>query len=198
MTRIQLVQRGTAATLPDEERALLQEAGKAATEIGGLLSAMLTLVNPGGEESEAALRLTIQGSLLEMKPILAAAGATVEVRNELKASVPGNLKRVIKELLTNACKFRDRSRPLRILVGTRLTEDGKLEIEVSDNGLGAAPDYLEQIFIPFQRLHSREEFPGYGLGLSICRRIVEDFGGTIAARAQPEGLAVTVGVPHDK
>ncbi len=119
MTRIQLVQRGTAATLPDEERALLQEAGKAATEIGGLLSAMLTLVNPGGEESEAALRLTIQGSLLEMKPILAAAGATVEVRNELKASVPGNLKRVIKELLTNACKFRDRSRPLRILVGTR-------------------------------------------------------------------------------
>ncbi len=73
-----------------------------------------------------------------------------------------------------------------------------MEIEVSDNGLGAAPDYLEQIFIPFQRLHSREEFPGYGLGLSICRRIVEDFGGTIAARAQPEGLAVTVGVPHDK
>ena len=194
LTRIQLVQNGSASTLPCEEQEFLKEAAKAAGDINGLLSAMLTLVSPDGEEGEAALRLVIQGSLIDMKPVLAAAEATLHVSNDLEVTVPNKLKRVIKELLTNACKFRAGDRPLQILLRTAPTADGKVEIEVSDNGLGLPAEYVDQMFSPFRRFHSRE-LPGHGLGLAICRRTLEDFGGTIVARAKPEGLSVTVRVP---
>jgi signal transduction histidine kinase len=195
VTRIQLVQRGGGTTLPEAERHLLEEAATAAGAVNGLLSSMLTLVNPEAEEGEISLRLAIQGSLIELKSILAAADATVDIRNELDLQVPNGLKRVIKELIANACTFRESSRPLTIAVETKLTADSKLTLTISDNGLGVPTEYAEQIFAPFRRMHSRDDFPGYGLGLAICRRIVEDLGGTIAAFSKTEGLTVTFAVP---
>jgi signal transduction histidine kinase len=195
MTRIQLVQRGAGAALPEAEQHLLQEAAAAAGDINGLLSSMLMLMNPETEAGEASLRLAIQGSLLERKSILAANAATVSVCNELDVRVPSGIKRVINELLTNACTFREHTRPLIISIETGIVEDGTLTVAVSDNGLGVPPEYAEQILAPFRRMHSRDEIPGYGLGLSICRRIVEEFGGTIAAHPKAEGLTVRFTVP---
>jgi signal transduction histidine kinase len=195
VTRIQLVQRGAGAALPDAERHFLQEAAAAAGDVNGLLSSMLMLMNPETEKGETSLRLAIQGSLIEQKSVLTTSEATVNVRNALDVQVPSGIKRVMNELLTNACTFRERTRPLTISIETETTEDGRLTIAVSDNGLGVPPEYAEQIFAPFRRMHSRDDFPGYGLGLSICRRIAEGFGGTIAAFPKTEGLTVSFTVP---
>jgi len=86
---------------------------------------------------------------------------------------------LFQNLVANAIKFRDPGRPPRVHVSAR--RDGEQwAFAVSDNGIGIAPDYAERVFVIFQRLHTREEYPGNGIGLAMCRKIVEFHGGTIA------------------
>jgi light-regulated signal transduction histidine kinase (bacteriophytochrome) len=84
---------------------------------------------------------------------------------------------LLQNLIGNALKFHNQERP-HVHVSSK--RNGKEWIfSIRDNGIGIDPQYAERIFIIFQRLHRREEYPGTGIGLAVCKKIVERHGGRI-------------------
>lgn len=96
---------------------------------------------------------------------------------------PTHLTQVFQNLIGNALKFQGDA-PCKIHVGAKALPDG-WEFSIRDNGVGIPADQLDQIFSIFQRLHGQSEYPGTGIGLAICKRIVEKYGGEIWAESEP-------------
>ncbi len=113
------------------------------------------------------------------------AGCQIEIENipSIEADETQML-RLFQNLIGNALKFRGAGTP-RIEVYGKLYRQGICEIFVKDNGIGFDPQFAELIFKPFQRLHGRGEYDGTGMGLAICRKIVERHGGSIRAESEP-------------
>ena len=95
---------------------------------------------------------------------------------------PTHLTQIFQNLIGNALKFQGDAPP-KIHVGVKALPDG-WEFSVRDNGVGMPGDQLDRIFAIFQRLHGQSEYPGTGIGLAICKRIVEKYGGTIRVESE--------------
>ena len=134
-------------------------------------------------------------------------GARVEV-GELPAvhGDPTQMRQLMQNLLSNALKFQPRgAKPVvtissRVISPDKFDADGKArsswEISVKDNGIGFDEKHLEKIFAVFQRLHGRTEYEGTGIGLAVCRRIVDRHEGSITARSEPDkGATFIVTLP---
>jgi light-regulated signal transduction histidine kinase (bacteriophytochrome) len=87
------------------------------------------------------------------------------------------LAQLFQNLISNAIKYRGKEVP-RVHV-TADQQDGWCVFSLVDNGIGVEKQYAEQIFGLFKRLHGREQYPGSGIGLAICQRVVEQYGGRI-------------------
>jgi light-regulated signal transduction histidine kinase (bacteriophytochrome) len=96
------------------------------------------------------------------------------------------LGQLFQNLVGNAVKFVPEDRMPEIEV-TAEREGDRWRFEVADNGIGMEPAHAERIFRMFQRLHTRDEYPGTGIGLAIAKKVVERHGGTIWAEPRPEG-----------
>ena len=129
---------------------------------------------PEPTESEAALR----DALTNLEQAIAEAGA--EVSHERLPTVLGDrmqLTQLFQNLVSNAVKFNSSGAP-RVAV-TAQRAGALWEFAVADNGIGIDPAHFDRIFQVFQRLHTRSTYEGTGIGLSVCRKIVERHGGTI-------------------
>ncbi|MBF0625236.1 MAG: response regulator [Magnetococcales bacterium] len=99
---------------------------------------------------------------------------------------PGFLAVVLENLLGNAWKFTAQRDPARIAFGVTVDREGKPCFFVRDNGAGFDPEGADDLFVPFLRLHSQEEFPGTGIGLATVQRIIQRHGGAVWAESQPD------------
>jgi light-regulated signal transduction histidine kinase (bacteriophytochrome) len=97
---------------------------------------------------------------------------------------PIQLRQLFQNLIANGIKFHRRDEAPHVQVSAT-REHGIWTFRVSDNGIGIEPQYQERIFALFQRLHSRAEYPGTGIGLAISRKIIERHGGQIRVESAP-------------
>jgi PAS domain S-box-containing protein len=96
------------------------------------------------------------------------------------------LHAVLENLVDNAWKFTARREQARIEFGAQKQLDGTLAYFVRDNGVGFDPDYAQELFRPFERLHKERDFTGTGVGLAIVQRVVRRHGGRVWAEGQPD------------
>ena len=96
----------------------------------------------------------------------------------------GELVRLFQNLIGNALKYRHPERVPRIAITIETIND-EWEISITDNGIGIASEYFDRIFGIFQRLHTREQYDGTGIGLAICKKVVEHHGGRIWVNSSP-------------
>ncbi|GAA5143161.1 sensor histidine kinase [Thalassotalea piscium] len=116
------------------------------------------------------------------------------------------LNQLLLNLLSNAIKFRQKDLAPKITIAYQkesaydpiLSTDSLWHvITITDNGIGFEQEFEDKIFVPFQRLHARTAYKGTGIGLAVCRRIVERHGGTISAKSQVNhGTTFTISIPH--
>lgn len=191
------VQGGLEAKAEDSLARLLYSAQRMQTLINGLLeyARVTTRARP---YEPVDLSAVADAVLSDLESALDRSGGAV-TRDELPTVDADALqmRQLLQNLLGNALKFRREDVTPQIHIGQRSLENGaQVELTVCDNGIGIETQHAERIFSVFTRLHGRNEFEGSGIGLAICRRIVERHGGSIHAAPDPKGGSVfTVTLP---
>lgn len=164
-----------------------------------LLDDLLEYARSGRSEVPVELldcRRVVDNVLSGLGSAIADKGARVTV-GELPRDIVSSrlvLTQVLHNLVANALKFVDPATVPHVRVEGSV-RDGLATFRVSDNGLGIEPGQEERVFEPFKRLHSRDAFPGSGIGLAICRRLVERLGGRIWVEPQTRGTTFVMELP---
>jgi PAS domain S-box-containing protein len=129
------------------------------------------------------LPVTLQDVTSDLETRIADTGAKVRVgRLPVVTADPTHMRQLFQNLIGNAVKFHRPDVAPEVFVRSRAKQGG-YEITVADNGIGFDEKYLDRIFSVFQRLHERSNYEGTGIGLAVCRKIVERYGGTITAES---------------
>ncbi|HJQ42262.1 MAG TPA: ATP-binding protein [Jatrophihabitantaceae bacterium] len=177
----QLLERQYGPQLDDQARQYIGFAVDGARRMQALITDLLALSRVGRTtdsfvdvDSDAVLEEALEG----FEDEIAKTGAGVG-HSELPTvrADPALLLALFENLVGNALKYRGTDPPLIVVTAERHRDDNMVEFAVSDNGIGIDPQYAERIFAIFQRLHLRDEYAGTGIGLALCRKIVEFSGG---------------------
>ncbi len=176
----------------------------AAVRMQALIQALLnysrvtTKARPFSPTDLAAVAREVVGDL---EARISEAGGLVEIGDlpTIEAD-PTQMRQLLQNLIGNALKFHGDEKPVVKVYGRSAahgpSHDGLYQIFVEDNGIGFDEKYLDRIFTPFQRLHGRGTYEGTGIGLAICRKIVDRHGGSITAKSAPgKGSTFIVTLP---
>jgi signal transduction histidine kinase len=191
-----------AQALGEEGRQYVERMSNDAARMQTMINDLLAYsrVNTRGRAFEPVdLGKVVQEAISDLQIRIEETGARIEI-GELPV-VEGDalqLHQLFQNLIGNSIKFHKPDEPPVVQVTARKPERGasQVEIIVEDDGIGFDEKYLDRIFDPFQRLHGRGVYEGSGIGLSICRKIVERHGGGITAKSKPGvGAAFHVTLP---
>jgi light-regulated signal transduction histidine kinase (bacteriophytochrome) len=177
-----LLEHDIGGDLPEKARKDMGFITDAAGRMQNLVRDLLALCRAGRadiQQKSVSLQDCVQWALTDLETKMSEAQAKVE--QEELPNVCGNvtlLTQLYQNLISNAIKYRSAQRDPVVRLTAERSGDGWI-LGVKDNGIGIKPDYLEQIFAPFKRLHGRSEYEGTGIGLAICRTAVERHGGRI-------------------
>ncbi|HMK66806.1 MAG TPA: ATP-binding protein, partial [Thermodesulfobacteriota bacterium] len=163
---------------------VLQSAGR----MRQLLQELLTLSRVTSQKKpfeKIELNKTVGEAADVFEAVLKETGGKITIENlpTIEAD-ESQMRQLFQNLIGNALKFRDDQIPL-VKIHGRVIDQDLCELVVSDSGIGFDPQFAESIFKPFERLHGRSNYEGTGMGLAICRKIVERHGGTIRAESEP-------------
>lgn len=198
-----------AGELSEQGRTYLERIHNAAARMQALINDLLAfsrVTTRGQPFARVDLNEIARSVLDDLEARIEETGARVEIgRLPVLEADPAQMRQLLQNLLANALKFRKPDRAPHVRVHARAVDVGKGSagprrhwvLSVEDNGIGFDPKYAERIFTIFQRLHSRTEYEGTGVGLAICQRIAERHGGSISAEGRPgEGAAFRVVLPE--
>jgi len=159
-----------------------------ATRMQRLIQDLLAYSRVGANEgnlAETSSEEALQRALANLRGAIEETGAIVTNDSlPMVLADEGQLVQLFQNLVGNAIKYQNKGVP-EVHVSAEVYGRKKWIFAVKDNGLGIERQYFERIFGMFQRLHKREEFAGTGVGLAICKKIVERHGGTISVESQP-------------
>jgi light-regulated signal transduction histidine kinase (bacteriophytochrome) len=177
----QLLARRYKDKLDDNAREFIHYAVEGATRMQVLINDLLAysrLDTRGGNVVPTSSEAGLERALANLRLAIEESGAAV-THGPLPTVIADAvlLTQLFQNLVGNALKFRG-AEPARVHVSAERSDDNWL-FAVRDNGIGIDPSYGERIFVIFQRLHGRTEYPGTGIGLAICKKIVERHGGRI-------------------
>lgn len=152
----------------------------------------------GGKFRPVACEEALDKALVNLRAALEAGGATVTHDPLPVLEIDDSqIAQLFQNLIGNALKFHGAEAP-RVHVGAAEHET-EWEFLVRDNGIGIEPEYFERIFLVFQRLHNKSEYPGTGIGLAICKKVVDRHGGRIWVESRPgEGSTMHFTLPKER
>lgn len=131
-----------------------------------------------GEPTPVDLERVYKALIQDFSTVLEETGGSVDCGPlPVVLAEPGQMRALLQNLIGNALKYHQPGRPPHIEIRSETDEYGIATIHIRDNGIGIEQRFFERIFVIFQRLHNRNEYPGSGIGLAICKRIVENHGG---------------------
>lgn len=178
---LELLELENKSKLDSEALDNLHFAVDAATRMSLLIDGLLTfsrMEKRDTEKKSISLHNVLASAVRNLESVVNKTGAVV-THGKLPTLVADEIQMIqlFQNLLSNAFKFQKENKPEVHVDAVR--KDGEWLISMSDNGIGIDAKYVERIFTVFKRLHSREEFPGTGIGLAVCKKIVERYGGKI-------------------
>jgi len=183
----QMLQQRYGALLDDKGNELIRHAVSGATRMKTLINDLLAFARVGAKAAQARevdCNFIIKEVLVNLAMSVSESNAAVTFEGlpTVRAD-PTQLVQLFQNLIGNAIKFRGEHRPEIQIRAERLGNEVKFA--VTDNGIGIEAQYLDQVFGVFQRLDTGRDYPGNGIGLAICKKIVEYQGGRIWAESEP-------------
>ena len=186
----QLLGRSYKDALDERGQHLLRTVEEAALRMSALIQSLLAYTRVGGTDSSMSRAAVdaaeiLDDTLVQLKGSIEETRATITFGELPKVwSEPAQLSQVFQNLISNAIKYRRPDVPPVIHVTSTITGDFAT-FQITDNGIGFKQEYSDRIFLLFQRLHGRT-IPGTGIGLALCRRIIERQGGRIWVNSEED------------
>ncbi|MDP3590031.1 MAG: PAS domain S-box protein, partial [Methylobacter sp.] len=188
---LSLIESALTGQMDEETQQFLEFAVNGAKRMDAMILSLLDYSRIG-RKFEAKTRISSKASLDEalafLNPELDACGGEIKVTGdwpELFAS-RDELTRLLQNLVGNALKYHEENQPPQVHVHGKISAES-LRVEVRDQGIGIEPSQMDRLFKVFSRLQARSRFEGTGVGLALCRKIVEHHGGTIGVESAGEG-----------